>query len=497
MLRWLMGSREKIVLQALERSQAIIEFKIDGTIITANEKFLTAMSYTLLEVKGRHHRIFVDPDEANSPSYAEFWESLRQGNFRKETFRRIDKNGKEVWIQASYNPIVGRNGCPVKVVKIATDVTAETLRNADYRSKIDAIDRSQAVIEFELDGTIITANQNFLSVMGYDLSEVQGRHHRLFVDREYASSPVYAEFWDALRRGEFKAAEFKRVAKDGRDVWIQATYNPLFDPNGRPFKIVKYATDITAMVNRREEVERIGRQVEAALEQIVGTVNTTDEQSAMASGGAAETASTVQAVVAAATQFDASTQEIARSMADSRSAVDRTLQESAAADEATQALTKATAEMNGIVEIIQTIASQINLLALNATIESARAGEAGKGFSVVANEVKALANQVAAATTQISDEIGNVQAVSGDVVRRLKSISDGIASVRDSVAVIAGATEEQASTSQEMIGNMHNASEATSEVSNNLEMIRASIGVAKAATDEGMALCRSLERDAG
>ena len=484
MLGWLLGSREKRTLQAFERSQAIIEFKLDGTIITANENFLKAMNYNLPEIKGRHHRIFVDPDEANSPSYTEFWESLRQGNFRKDTFRRVGKNGKEVWIQASYNPVVGRNGRPAKVVKIATDVTAETLRNADYHSQIDAIGKSQAVIEFELDGTIITANQNFLSAMGYALSEVQGRHHRLFVHREHANSPAYAEFWESLRRGEFKAAEFKRIDK-------------ICDPSGRPFKIVKYATDITAMVNRREEVEHIGRQVEAALERIVGTVNTTDEQSAMASGGAAETASTVQAVVAAATEFDASTQEIARSMAESRSAVDRTLQESAAADEATQALTKATAQMNGIVEIIQTIASQINLLALNATIESARAGEAGKGFSVVANEVKALANQVAAATTQISDEIGSVQAVSGDVVRRLQSIRDGIASVRDSVTVIAGATEEQASTSQEMTSNMHNASAAVDEIGNSLEMIRASIGVAKAATDEGMVLCRSLEHDAG
>ena len=497
MLGWLLGSREKKVLQAIERSQAIIEFKIDGTIINANENFLTAMDYTLPEIKGRHHRIFVDPDEANSPSYAEFWEALRQGSFRKDAFRRIGKNGKEVWIQASYNPIAGRNGRPVKVIKIATDVTAELCRNADYRSQIDAIGRSQAVIEFELDGTIITANENFLSVMGYSLPEIRGQHHRLFVDPEHANSSTYSAFWDALRKGEFKAAEFKRIGKDSREIWIQATYNPVFDPNGRPLKVVKYATDITAMVNRRDEVERTGRQVEAALERIVGTVSTTDEQSAKASGGAAETASTVQAVASAAAEFDASTQEISRGMTESLSAVDRTLQESAAADAATQALTQATAQMSGIVEIIQAIASQINLLALNATIEAARAGEAGKGFSVVASEVKALANQVASATTQISDVIGSVQTVSDDVVERLQAINEGIASVRDSVTVIAGAAEEQAATSHEITGSMQCASTAVTDVSNGLELIRASIGVAKAATDEGMALCRTLERDAG
>ena len=402
-----------------------------------------------------------------------------------------------MWIHASYNPIPGRGGRPAKVVKIATDVTAETLRNADHRSQIDAIGRSQAVIEFELDGTIITANANFLAAMGYSLSEIQGRHHRLFVDPADANSAAYAAFWDALRRGEFKAAEFRRIAKDGREIWIQATYNPVFDPNGRPLKIVKSATDVTAMVHRRDEVERIGRQVAAALEQIVGTVSTTDEQSAKASGGAADTASTVQAVASAVTEFDASTQEIARGMSESLAAVDRTLQESAAADAATQALTQATAQMSGIVEIIQAIASQINLLALNATIEAARAGEAGKGFSVVANEVKGLANQVASATTQISDVIGSVQTVSGDVVERLQAINAGIASVRDSVTTIAGAAEEQAATSHDITGSMQGASSAVTDVSNGLECIRASIGVAKAATDEGMALCRGLERDAG
>ncbi|MCB9947093.1 MAG: PAS domain-containing methyl-accepting chemotaxis protein [Rhodospirillaceae bacterium] len=496
MFGWMRGSNEKRVLQAFQRSQAIIEFNLDGTIITANENFLSAMGYTLSEIQGRHHRIFVDPKDASSPAYAEFWEELRQGRFRADEFRRIGKNGKEVWIQASYNPVLGRNGRPIKVVKIATDVTAQTLRNADYRGQLAAIGKSQAVIEFDLDGTILGANENFLAAMGYALSDIQGKHHRMFVDRDYANSTGYSDFWAALRRGEFKAGEFKRLGRNGKEVWIQATYNPIFDPQGRPFKVVKYATDVTAMVERRHEVDRIGRQVDAALERIVGAVATTSEQSDRASNGAAETASTVQAVASAATEFDASTQEIARSMAASRTAVEHTLEESQAADHATQALTKAAAAMSGIVEIIQTIASQINLLALNATIESARAGEAGKGFAVVATEVKTLANQVAAATGQISGEITNVQMVSSDVVQRLQAISNGIVTVRESVTIVAGAIEEQAATSQEITGNMQNASTAVNEIGSSLEGVMSSINVAKSAAEEGIVLYRSLERGA-
>jgi methyl-accepting chemotaxis protein len=492
----LSGSDDKRVLRAFGRSQAIIEFAIDGRILTANENFLATLGYTLDEVLGKHHRMFVEPGVAGSPDYERFWEDLRSGEFKAGEFMRIDKAGKPVWLQASYNPVVNAQGRPIKVVKIASDITERKLRDADHVGQLQAIGKSQAVIAFDLDGTIIDANDNFLAAMGYELDEVKGRHHSMFVEPAYAKSAEYRSFWEALGRGEFRADEFKRIGKGGKAVWIQASYNPILDPTGKPFKVVKYASDITEMVERRHKIERIGRQVDAALEEIVRAVSDTDERTVAASSGAAETSATVQAVASAAAQFDASSQEIARSMSLSRNAVQQALGEADAADKATQALTSAASAMNGIVEIIQNIAGQINLLALNATIESARAGEAGKGFAVVATEVKNLANQVATATSQIAGEIGNIQSVSDDVVDRLKAINDGVHEIEESVTVVASAIDEQAATSQEITGNMATASAAVTQISTSLEDISALVGQAKTSAEEGIALYRSLDRQA-
>ncbi|MBI1319995.1 MAG: PAS domain-containing protein [Candidatus Hydrogenedens sp.] len=232
-------------VDAIDKTQAVIEFNLDGTIITANDNFLHAMGYMLSEIQGQHHRIFVEPDYANSPAYRAFWAKLAAGEFDQGEYKRIGKGGKEVWILATYNPIFDRSGKPYKVVKFATDITAQKLRNADFGGQVEAIGKSQAVIEFKMDGTIITANENFLKTMGYTLSEIQGRHHRLFVEAAYADSPEYRDFWDALNRGEYRSAQYKRIGQGGREVWIQASYNPILDPSGRPFKVVKYATDIT------------------------------------------------------------------------------------------------------------------------------------------------------------------------------------------------------------------------------------------------------------
>jgi len=247
-------------VEAIGRSQAVIEFNMDGTIINANENFLGAMGYTLDEVRGQHHKMFAEPEFAASAEYRQFWEALGRGEYQADEFKRLGKGGKEVWIQASYNPILDLNGEPYKVVKFASDITAEKLRNADFEGQVEAISKSQAVIEFNMDGTIITANGNFLGAMGYALNEVQGQHHKMFAEPEFAASPAYQQFWQALGRGEYQAGEYKRLGKGGKEVWIQASYNPILDPSGQPFKVVKYATDITAEKLRNADFEG---QVEA------------------------------------------------------------------------------------------------------------------------------------------------------------------------------------------------------------------------------------------
>jgi methyl-accepting chemotaxis protein len=239
------------IYQALDRVQAIIEFNLDGTVVSANENFLSILGYESDEIVGKHHRIFCDPSYAESAAYADFWQKLGRGEYHADEFKRITKNGSEVWLQASYNPVFDKDGEPVRVVKFATDVTAAKLQTAEYEGKMEAVNRAQAVIEFDLEGRVIAANENFLRIFGYGLDEVVGKHHRIFCDPGYAESPEYTQFWQKLGRGEYEADEFKRITKDGAEIWLQATYNPIFDMEGRPLKVVKFASDITVEVQKR------------------------------------------------------------------------------------------------------------------------------------------------------------------------------------------------------------------------------------------------------
>ena len=239
------------IYQALDRVQAIIEFDLDGTVVSANENFLRIFGYELDEVVGKHHRMFCDPDYVESDAYTELWNKLGRGEFHSAEFKRLAKGGKEIWLRASYNPVFDEDGKPVRVVKFATDVTASKLQIAEYEGKIRAIERALAVIEFELDGTVITANENFLHIFGYSLDEVVGKHHRIFCDPGDAETPEYARFWQKLGRGEYEADEFRRIDKKGAEVWLQASYNPIFDMEGRPLKVVKFASDITVEVQKR------------------------------------------------------------------------------------------------------------------------------------------------------------------------------------------------------------------------------------------------------
>jgi methyl-accepting chemotaxis protein len=232
-------------IEAVHQSRATIEFTMDGTIMTANPLFLKTMGYSLEELKGKHHSMFVGEAISKTPEYREFWAALNRGQAQASTFKRLAKGGQEVWLSAVYNPIHDVNGKYYKVVKFATDVTEQNLKNAEQSGQLQAIGRASAVIEFQMDGTVITANENFLNCLGYSLDEIKGKHHSIFVEEDYRRSPAYKEFWAKLNRGEYVADEFKRIGKGGREVWIQASYNPILDLNGKPFKVVKFATDIT------------------------------------------------------------------------------------------------------------------------------------------------------------------------------------------------------------------------------------------------------------
>jgi methyl-accepting chemotaxis protein len=239
------------IYQALDRVQAIIEFDLTGKVVSANDNFLQIFGYGTDDILGQHHRMFCEPDYVKSDEYTEFWANLARGEFLASEFKRIGKDGKEIWLQASYNPVFDSDGKPLRVVKFATDITASKLQIAEYEGKVRAIERAQAVIEFELDGTIITANEKFLQVFGYTLDEITGKHHRMFCDPGYAESSEYKQFWQNLGLGEYVADEFKRLDKNGSEVWLQASYNPIFDIEGRPLKVVKFASDITLEVQRR------------------------------------------------------------------------------------------------------------------------------------------------------------------------------------------------------------------------------------------------------
>jgi methyl-accepting chemotaxis protein len=412
-------------IAAISRAQAVIAFEMDGTIVTANDNFLKTMGYTLAEIQGKHHSMFVEASERSSSGYREFWAKLNRGEIQSAEYKRIGKGGKEVWILASYNPVLDEKGKPFRVVKFATDVSSQKLSTADLAGQISAIGKSQAVIEFNMDGTIIGANRNFLGAVGYSLEEIRGRHHSMFVEQSERESAAYRDFWAALDRGEYQAAEYKRIGKNGREIWIQASYNPILDLNGKPFKVVKYATDTTAQVLVRLGNERVRGMMES--------------------------------VAAGAEELNASVREISEAMTKSRETASTAVSRVEAADAQAQRLNEAAQAMSGIVELIGNITGQINLLALNATIESARAGEAGRGFAVVASEVKNLATQAKQATDKIGHEIGNLNGISGDVVSALNSIKQAIQGVSEYVTATAAAVEEQSTVTSEMSSSMQRA----------------------------------------
>ncbi len=649
-------------IAAIRKSQAVIEFRMDGTIVFANEKFLNTLGYTLDEIKGRHHSIFVDEAYGQSAEYREFWVKLNRGEYQAAEYKRLGKGGKEVWIQASYNPIFDLNGKPVKVVKYATDITEsvrtklifgqwktalnnvstaimmvdrdlivtyvnETTKtmlakhpehfrtlwagfdpekiigacidvfhknpahqrrmladpknfpfrtdiavgplkfslcvtanydaqgsyignvlewadvtevrkrealNADFAGQIAAIERSQAAIEFQMDGTVVKANDNFLKALGYTLDEIKGRNHSMFVDEDYRHSAEYRDFWAKLNRGEYQAAEYRRIGKGGKEVWIQASYNPILDLSGKPVKVVKFSTDVTAqtkakidmkqkvdiilgVVNAaaqgdltreldvkgsdavgqmgealsgffgslRQSVQQIlqnahsvgasSEELTAISQQMANSAEETSTQATVVSGASGEVSKNISVVATGGEQMLSAIREISKSSSESARIARNAVTVANSANQIVSKLGESSAEIGNVVKVITSIAQQTKLLALNATIEAARAGEAGKGFAVVANEVKELAKETAKATEEIGRKIEAIQLDAKSAVHAIGEIGTIINQTNDISNAIASAVEEQTATTNEMDRNIKEAARGAMEIASNIS------GVAEAA----------------
>jgi methyl-accepting chemotaxis protein len=483
-------------IAAINKSNAVIEFGLDGTVLTANDNFLKTLGYSLDEIRGKHHSMFVDPAYVRSPEYRKFWEKLGRGEFDAGQYKRIAKGGKEIWIQASYNAILDRHGRPFKVVKFATDITEQKMRDMDFAGQLVAINKAQAVIEFTLDGKILHANENFLKVLNYSLDEIRGKHHSMFVEPAYAQSPDYREFWAKLARGEFEANQYKRLGKGGKEVWIQASYNPILDANGKPFKVVKYATDVTVMVKavqqtravvaavknndltQRIPIERKSGDIAQLCEGVNGLLDTMSAILFDIRTVAREVTNASSEISAATTDLSQRTEEQAASLEETSASMEQvaaTVKKNAEnAQQANQVATEAakvadrggevvaqavtamsrieasSGKISDIISVIDEIARQTNLLALNAAVEAARAGEAGRGFAVVASEVRSLAQRssqaakdikqlISTSTTQVQEGVELVNRAGASLAEILESIKQ----VVDVASNISNASDEQ------------------------------------------------------
>ena len=443
-------SNSGAILMALDRSLAIIEFDPNGTILRANANFCRALGYQASEIVGQRHAIFVDPDEVRTPAYDAFWQKLRRGEFDSGTYIRLAKGGREVHIEATYNPILDKKGRVTRVVKFASDITARRLSAIDADAKVTAIGKVQAVIEFAPDGTILDANDNFLQALGYTREEIAGRHHSMFVDPAEAASPAYRAFWETLRRGEAIADEFRRIGKNARDVFISASYNPVLDPKGRVIKVVKFATDVTPRVLAVRAVAdglaglaagdltvRVGiafpkeleavktdfnRSMDVLLDTMDGIRETADAlaistaeirtasdelagRTEQQAASVEETAATVEEMTSAVADSTRRAEGAGALVAQMRGGAERSGDVVRSAVAAMGEIEASSGQISRIIGVIDEIAFQTNLLALNAGVEAARAGEAGRGFAVVAQEVRELAQRSAGAAKEIKDLI--------------------------------------------------------------------------------------------
>ncbi|GAA4186071.1 methyl-accepting chemotaxis protein [Shinella granuli] len=530
------------VYAALSRSQAVIEFDLSGNVLSANENFCRSLGYTQSEILGKHHRIFCDAPYAASEEYRQFWARLARGEYDSNSYRRLRKDGSDIWLRATYNPVL-RGGKPYKVVKFATDITDARHQSVEDASKLDALSRSQALIEFTPTGEILGANENFCAALGYALAEIVGKHHRMFCDPTYVQTQAYTDFWQSLADGQFVANEFVRYGKGGREIWIQAAYNPVRDLNGRVFKVVKIATDVTermsainmlgnvlkalaegdltqrlaqTFVPSMEGVRKDFNDAIAGLHETMRTVEANAD--AIASGAqeirsaADDLAKRTEQQAASVEETAAALEEITTTVADSsrradeagvlvsktRVGAEKSGEVVKKAISAMEQIEQSSREISSIIGVIDEIAFQTNLLALNAGVEAARAGEAGKGFAVVAQEVRELAQRSASAAKDIKgliitsgEQVRNGVALVGETGRALQEILVQVQDVHTNVTAIVEASREQSVGLRE-INQAVNAMDQTTQ--QNAAMVEESTAASHAMAREADSLHELIRR---
>ncbi|HBK2042101.1 TPA: energy taxis response protein CetZ [Campylobacter jejuni] len=388
------------ILRSIGNTMAVIEFTTDGVILEANQNFLTTMKYSLSEIKGKHHSMFCLPEVVNSSAYSDFWKDLRDGKARSGLFRRIAKGGIDVYLEANYLPISDNNGYVYKIIKFANDITQRHYEMLDLRNTIAAANRSMAIIEFKPDGTIITANENFLRAMDFNIDEIKGKHHSMFCDSNYRHSKDYVQFWEDLREDKFQSGKYIRYGRNNKKVYLEASYNPVKNDDGKIYKVIKFATDISEQVKKDQEKLRLISEL-------------AEKNDNLTQDGDRVIENTVSNV-----------QNIADMMSQSSNLV--------------SSLNQQSDEIKSIIQTISDIADQTNLLALNAAIEAARAGEHGRGFAVVADEVRNLAERTGHSVNEITTTINSIRNVTSQVVESIKS---GLEDVNQSVELAKEARE--------------------------------------------------------
>jgi len=538
-------------LAAIGKSQAVIEFNLDSTIITANQKFLDILGYSQEEAAGKPHSTFVDEETRRSREYQQLWERLRAGQYDAGIYKRIAKGGREVWLQASYNPIFDLNGKPFKVVKYATDITQQELKNADFSGQLAAIGKSQGVIEFNLDSTVITANQKFLDIMGYSLEEAGGKPHSTFVDADTRSSSEYRQLWERLRSGQYDAGVYKRMGKGGKEIWLQASYNPIFDLNGKPYKVVKYATDITAQVlstqvmnrtveetqaivaaakagdltsrivleDKTTELRILCEGVNALIDNMAGIIRQIKRSSETISTSANEIATGNNDLSLRTEKQAAMLEETASSMKDLASTVQQNANSAKQAHqlvhsaseiavkggdvvheviETMSGISESSKKIVDIITVIDGIAFQTNILALNAAVEAARAGEHGRGFAVVASEVRNLAQRSAAAAKEITqlitasvEKVKDGSTLVGEAGATMTEIVASVQSVTNIMAEITNASTEQSSGIAQVNVAISNMDDVTQQ---NAALVEEAAAAAMSLADQANILMETVAR---